>query len=134
MRNHETVEKSYQPEIEICYPNHFYAAYIFDQAESHQQDIGAIIEESQHMRYPVRYWWLSQAIDIQNYPDRLIVCVHHPTNDENAGMDLYNVLRKRQVSFAELNAAALDEYVFLGRCVTGAGDIRKSDGTSLFAA
>jgi hypothetical protein len=39
------------------------------------------------------------------------LCVHHPTNDENAGMDLYNVLQARQVSYDELDAAIVEEYV-----------------------
>jgi hypothetical protein len=82
--------------------------------------------------YPVRYWWLSQAMDIQSSPDRLIVCVHHPINDENAGMDLYNALQKRQVLFAELNAAALEEYMYIGRQVANIKSICKN-GLYIFA-
>ena len=97
------------------------------------EDIHAIIEEAGNLGYPTRYWWLSQAMDIQGCPDRLIICVHHPTNDENAGMDLYETLKNLQVSYDELNAAALEEYMCLGRRVARAGDIRKADGTSMFS-
>jgi hypothetical protein len=89
MGNHERPDQSDGGEHELCCSNHFYAAYVFDQAETHKGDITTLIDEAQRLGYPVRYWWLSQAIDIQNIPDRLIVCVHHPSKDENAGMDLY---------------------------------------------
>ena len=119
MGNHELPDRSDVGERELCCSNHFYAAYVFDQAETHRVDITTLIAEAQRLGYPVRYWWLSQAIDIQNNPDRLIMCVHHPRNDENAGMDLYDALHARQVSYAELDAATLKEYVYLGRRVTG---------------
>ena len=81
------------------------------------------IEESRRIGYPVRYWWLTQAIDITNCPDRLIVCVHHPANDENAGMYLYDTLKARQVSYNELEAAVMEEYLFLGQRIIHMEDI-----------
>jgi hypothetical protein len=61
-------------------------------------------------------------MDIQDCPDRLIICVHHPTNDEMTGMDLFNALQSRQVSFAELDATTIDEYILFGR---GVSDVQK---------
>jgi hypothetical protein len=58
----------------------------------------------------MRYWWLSDAIDIEGYPDRLIVCVHHPSSSEDAGKDLFNALEEKNVFRGDLEAAALDEY------------------------
>jgi len=101
---------------------------VFDQVETHQKDIATIIDESQHLGYPVRYWWLSQAMNIQDNPDRLIVCVHHPNHDENAGMDLLDSLYAKQVLFDELDAAVREEYVFLGRRVVGVEGICKANG------
>ena len=49
-------------------------------------------EQARRFGYPVRYWWLSEAVDLQGFPDRLIVCAHHPSRDEDAGMDLYDAL------------------------------------------
>jgi len=132
MWNHEMPDRSGGGEGELCCSNHFYAAYVFDQAETHRVDITTLIDEAQRLGYPVRYWWLSQAMDIQKGPDRLIVCVHHPRNDENAGMDLYDALQARQVSYDELDAAVLDEYLFLGRQAANIEKIRRPDGFQLF--
>ena len=118
MGNIERYEAAGQPTKEVCLPNHFYAAYIFDQPNSHQKDIHTIIDEAAGLGYPVRYWWLSQAMDIQNCPDRLIVCVHHSSGGENAGMDLYERLHTRGTEYEELEAAAMEEYVFLGKGVS----------------
>jgi hypothetical protein len=132
MGNHELFERRGRPAQELCLSNHFYAAYVFDQAEIHQKDISIIIEESQRLGYPVRYWWLSQAMDIESNPDRLIVCVHHPGNDENAGMDLYDALHARKVSYAELDSAILEEYVYLGRRVAQIESILNAYGKPIF--
>ena len=94
MGNHELPDGNDRGERELCRSNHFYAAYVFDEADSHKTDITTLIEEAGRLRYPVRYWWLSQAMNIQNSPDRLITCVHHPANDENAGLDLYDARQK----------------------------------------
>jgi hypothetical protein len=133
MVDHELPDRSGGGEREFYCSNHFYAAYVFDHAETHRVDITTIIEEAQRLGYPgVRYWWLSQAMDIQDSPDRLIVCVHHPRNDENAGMDLYDALQARQVSYDELDAAVLDEYLFLGRRTANVEKIDQPDGMPLF--
>lgn len=132
MGKRERLEGDHPPTIELCRSNHFYAAYVFDQAETHRVDITTLINEAQGLGYPVRYWWLSQAMDIENGPDRLIVCAHHPSNDENAGMDLYDTLQARHVSYDELNAAALEEYVYLGRRVANIENIDQPNGLPLF--
>jgi hypothetical protein len=71
-------------------------------------------------------------MDIQNSPDRLIVYVHHPRNDENAGMDLYDALQARQFSYDELDVAVVGEYVYLGRRVANIENISQPDGLPLF--
>jgi hypothetical protein len=128
MGNHEQPDRSGGGERELCCSNHFYAAYVFDQAETHRRDITTLIDEALRLGYPVRYWWLSQAMEIQDSPDRLIVCVHHPSNDENAGMDLYSALQERQVFYDELDAAVVEEYVYLGRRVANIEDIAQPEG------
>jgi hypothetical protein len=84
--------------------------------------------------YPLRYWWLSQVVDLQGNPDRLIVCVHHPSPAADAGMDLYEALEERQVTWDGLEAAAVDEYRLLGKPVEGLEAICRRDGTPLFPA
>jgi hypothetical protein len=69
-------ENSREPDLD---PRHFYAAYVFDQAHKRQEDITTLVEQAQDLGYPVRYWWLSEAMDLEGCPDRLIVCVHHPS-------------------------------------------------------
>jgi hypothetical protein len=114
-------------------PRHFHAAYVFDQAHERRDDVSTLIEQAQQLGYPMRYWWLSQAIDLRGSPDRLIVCVHHPSSAEDAGMDLYEALRERQVSWDDMEAAAVDEYRLLGKPVEGLEVICRPDGTPLFA-
>lgn len=132
MRHHERREGNHPVEYELCRSNHFYAAYIYDKPEIHQADITSLLNEAHRMGYPVRAWWLSQAMDIQDYPDRLIVCVHHPASDENAGMDLYDSLQSRQVYYDELNAATMDEYICLGKPVHTAEKMVDRNGFHLF--
>ncbi|MCI0560771.1 MAG: hypothetical protein MN733_19995 [Nitrososphaera sp.] len=117
---------------EVLDSRHFYAAYVFDQAEMRQHDIEATISEANRLGYPVRYWWLSDAMDLRDAPDRLIVCVHHPVLGENAGMDLYTALINQKVAWDDLDAAAMEEYGQLGRGVSGADGIFTSKGGALF--
>ena len=56
----------------------------------------------------MRYWWLSDAMELQGYPDRLIVCVHHPSSSEDAGMDLYEALVSQGITWNDLEAAAVN--------------------------
>ena len=114
-------------------PRHFYAAYVFDQAHDRREDVATLMEQAQQLGYPLRYWWLSQAVDLQGNPDRLIVCVHHPSMAEDAGMDLYEVLEEGQVTWDGLEAAAVEEYRLLGKPVEGLEVICRPDGTPLFA-
>ena len=132
MGNVERFEATGQTIKEVCLPNHFYAAYIFDQPTSHQKDIHIIIDEATNLGYPVRCWWLSQAMDIQDSPDRLIVCVHHSASDENAGTDLYEKLHTQGTEFDELEAAAMEEYMFLGRGVSAIETIKDPFGGVVF--
>jgi hypothetical protein len=113
-------------------PRHFYAAYVFDQAHEREDDIAALIEQAQQLGYPARYWWLSQAMELQGNPDRLIVCVHHPSVSEDAGMDLYESLTEEQVTWDDLEAAAVDEYRLLGRPIEGPEVICRRGGEPLF--
>jgi hypothetical protein len=69
MGNHELPDRNSRGEERELYgSNHFYAAYVFDQAETHRVDITTLIDEAQRLGYPVRYWWLSQAMDILYHP------------------------------------------------------------------
>ena len=117
---------------EIMDPRHFYAAYVFDQAETHQQDILTLIEQAQHFGYPLRYWWLSDAMDLQGSPDRLIVCVHHPSHSENAGIDLYDELKKMGVDWDELDSAVVEEYIFYGKPFVFSSDLTNPNGRRIF--
>jgi hypothetical protein len=119
-------------EMEIMDPRHFYAAYVFDQAETHQQDILMLYAQAQHLGYPLRYWWLSDAMDLQGSPDLLIVCVHHPSHSENAGLDLYDVLKEKGVNWDELDSAVVEEYVYYGKPLDSAGDLSDPNGRRIF--
>jgi hypothetical protein len=94
--------------------------------------VSTLIEQAQQLGYPVRYWWLSQAMDLQGNPDRLIVCIHHPSGSEDAGMDLYEALTEKQVTWDGLEAAAVDEYRLLGKPIEGLEVMCRPDGAPLF--
>lgn len=117
---------------EILRQGDFYAAYIFDQAISRETDITRVIAQAQELGYPLRYWWLSQAMDLMGSPDRLIVCVHHPGGSSDAGMDLYQALHDVGVTWDDLEAAAMDEYLFLGTTIRSHGEITTPDARPLF--
>ena len=117
---------------EVLLPGHFYAAYVFDQAETRAHEVETIIKQAQQLGYPVRYWWLSEALELQGFPDRLIVCVHHPSSSEDAGMDLYDALEEQEITWDDLEAAALDEYRYLGKQIADSRNIRWPDGACLF--
>ncbi|MCJ7722923.1 MAG: hypothetical protein MUP03_02205 [Anaerolineales bacterium] len=118
--------------MEFLDPHHFYAAYIFDSANEREQDVQVLIEQAQRLGYPVRYWWLSDGMELQGFPDRLIVCVHHPSSSEDTGIDLYDTLKERRVAWDDLEAAVLEEYRYLGKPVEGLGDLRSPHGNRLF--
>lgn len=121
-----------QTEDEILDPHHSYAAYVFDRANEHEHDIQGLIEQAQEFGYPLRYWWLSDAMELQGFPDRLIVCVHHPSSSENAGMDLYDALTEKVITWDDLEAAVVDEYRYLGKPIESLGDFRSPYGNWLF--
>ncbi|MBK8903097.1 MAG: hypothetical protein IPM53_18045 [Anaerolineaceae bacterium] len=119
---------------ELLDPRHTYLAYIFDQPEQQIENIFPLLNQATELGYPVRYWWLSEAmvLDTDEVPDRLIVCVHHPTRDEDAGLDLYESLREKNVEWAELEAASFEEYVAFGKSVLNPAVIDRADGQALF--
>jgi len=125
-------QQRYGKKAEIVDPHHFYAAYVFDQAETHRQDILMLIEQAQRLGYPLRYWWLSDAMDLQVSPDRLIVCVHHPSTTEDAGCDLYDALKEKGVYWGELDSAVVEEYVYLGKPLGSPGDLSDPYGRRIF--
>ncbi len=120
------------PEIEIIHPGHFYAAYIFDRVDTRESDITRLIEEAKNLGYPFRYWWLSHAMDLEGSADRLILCVHHPSRQPDAGMDLYQVLKEQQVAWDDLEAAMMEEYLWLGQSFREPGELIRPDGAPLF--
>ena len=118
--------------VEILRPGDFYAAYVFDQAISREVDVARVVTQAQELGYPLRYWWLSQAMDLMGSPDRLIVCVHHPGGSSEAGMDLYQSLRNNGAEWDDLEAAAMDEYMWLGAPIQSLADLSQTDGAPLY--
>jgi hypothetical protein len=131
MGNREQESQSDDPQ-EIFDPHHFYAAYVFDRVNEREFDIGMVLNRASELGYPVRYWWLSEAMELQGFPDRLIVCVHHSSGSENAGMDVYESLSEKGASWDDLEAAAVDEYRYLGKPVEELVDLRLPYGNILF--
>lgn len=120
---------------EVLDPRHTYLAYIFDEPEHQLHNISPLLEKATELHYPIRYWWLSDALDVDAYamPDRLIVCVHHPSRDEDAGMDLYSSLREEEVEWNELESASFEEYLTFGISVLSPATINRADGQALFS-
>ena len=140
MEGEHRLSASYEhnPSREILDPRHFYAAYIFDDPASCGFDVGALIDEAHHLNLPVRYWWLSDVMDLGTdeqvaMPDRLIVCVHHPEGGENAGIALFEVLKENRIAYSELEAASPDEYIMVGKLARNAADLLYPDGSQLYA-
>ncbi len=122
-----------EPGEEYLDPRHFYAAYVYEEGIKPQPDITAVVAQAQALGYPVRYWWLSEVMPVgEAYADPLIVCVHCPTGDEDAGLDLYQALRERNVNWDSLEAATAVGYRRFGKAITQATDIFRPDGTALF--
>ena len=71
-------------------------------------------------------------MDLLDCPDRLIVCVHHPSSSEEAGLDLYNDLREQGVSWDELDSAVVEEYLYFGKRVTQLDHLLTLQGLPLF--
>lgn len=119
---------------EVLDPRHTYLAYIFDQPEYQLENISPLLHNAAELGYPVRYWWLSEVmvLDTDEVPDCLIVCVHHPARDEEAGMDLYESLQEKNVQWADLEAATFEEYVAFGKSVLQPAAIDRADGQALF--
>jgi hypothetical protein len=117
---------------EILDPTHVYVAYVWDLAETRQNAVTALLEQAQGFGYRLRYWWLSEAMALGETPDRLIVCVHYPSQSEDAGMDVYDALTERGARWDGLGAAAVEEYQRYGKPISALGDIRKTDGAILF--
>lgn len=113
-------------------PRHFYAAYIYQYAEAHERDITTLLESAQELGSPVRYWWVSAVMDAWDSMDRLIICAHHPSTTEDAGMDLYDRLKTQQVKWDELEAATVEEYRQFGKPINETGKVQYPDGGLLF--
>jgi hypothetical protein len=130
-QQHMATETTPEPE-EVLDARHFYAAYVFDQPQTRQRDIATTLQKAGELSYPVRYWWLSEAVNLEDSPDRLIVCVHHPASDENAGMDLFEALKAEGISWDDLEAANVEEYRQYGKPLAQLESITTSAGTRLF--
>ena len=124
-------KQSIEEQIEVY---HFRETYIFDCAENRKDDISQIVEQATLLGYPVRYWWLSDAMDLQSSPDRLIVCVNHLSGDEDAGIDLFETLTRLKVSWSALEAAVPDEYNWFSKFTDTSEDICLPNGNSLFGS
>lgn len=129
-------ESRSQPESEpgsgeIFDPRHLYAAYIYDHPQDHVDDIAALLEKADEFHFPVRYWWLSEAMRLGGTPDRLIMCVHCAETGEEAGLGLYQALEADEVFWDELEAANINEYSLLGRPVGHIMEIVQPQGGRL---
>ena len=71
-------------------------------------------------------------MDLQGNSDRLVVCVHHPSMAEDAGMDLYEILKEHEVAWDGLGAAAVGEYRYLGKPTEGPEVMCRPGGIPLF--
>ena len=71
-------------------------------------------------------------MDLQGSPDRLIVCVHHPSHSENSGIDLYDALKEKGVNWNELDSAVVEEYVYYGKPLDSSADLIDPDGRRIF--
>jgi hypothetical protein len=80
----------------------------------------------------VAQFWLSDAMDLQGSPDRLIVCVHHPSHSENAGLDLYDALKEKGIYWDELDSAVVEEYVYYGKHLNSSDDLNYPHGRRIF--
>jgi len=70
-------------------------------------------------------------MELQGFPDRLIVCVHHLSASEDVGIDLYEALKTKEVTWDILEDAAVDEYRYLGNPVFELGDLRLPNSTHI---
>lgn len=119
-------------EAETLDPRHFYAAFIFDKARKRYKDVATVVNDASQFGRPVRYWWLSETMNLAGFPDRLIVCVHHPSAAADAGMDLYKQLKADGASWDGLEAAHVDEYRELGKPVAVPDAIYDPEGLLLY--
>jgi hypothetical protein len=53
LRAKESLDNERRTDFDLYVPNHFYAAYIFDQAGTHKEDIRFLIEGDQRLDYAV---------------------------------------------------------------------------------
>ncbi len=120
-------------ENEELSPRHFYAVYEFENAEVYQPQITQVVHKAWDMGYPVRYWWLSEVAELEENPDKLIIGVHHPSQAEDAGLDLYMELVKEQGASWDLwDGVDVREYAGFGIPVENMGAINKPNGLPLF--
>ena len=99
-------------------------AYIFDEPQDRETDVGLVVEKAVGMSYQVRYWWLSNTAHLQSSHDRLIVCVRQLNVGVDTGMDLYRALREAGAAWDELEIATASEWAYLGRQIGSHREIR----------
>ena len=99
-------------------------AYIFDEPQERETDVGLVVGKAVEMDCQVRYWWLSDAMHLQGSPDRLIVCVRHFNVGVDTGMDLYQALKEAGSNWDELELASPDEWAFLGQRIDSHQEVR----------
>ena len=128
-----SMDSGYWERGEKLNPRHLYVAYIYDQPQFCEPDIATFIEQAQALNYPLRYWWLSQAINLgDDIPDRLILAVNTRTQGEEAGFDLYQALEAEDIFWDEHEAASYVEYASFGKRLSEIEDIKTPAGAVLF--
>jgi len=125
-----------RPAKEIVDPHYHHTAFIFDNAKTHRRDIVVFIDQVNRLGHPVAYWWLSEAMDLENTPDRLILCVRHLSLADDSSGDLYSPLahaaEKHKIIWDEVSLADGEEFREFGKLITSPGSIFEPDGRPLF--
>lgn len=119
---------------EELHPHHFYAVYVFENAEVCKPQITQLVYEAWQMGYPVRYWWLSEVAELDGNQDKLLIGVHHPSQAEDAGLGLFTALASEDGFFcASWDRVDVREYTAFGLPVEDIATITKPDETPLFS-
>ena len=125
-----------RPANETFRPRHHFTAFAFDDPCSRHRDIAILIDQVNRLGHPVAYWWLSEAMEVRNAPDRLIICIPHSSLADDASGDLYYPLsqaaEQHKITWDEVSLADLEEYLEFGKRIGGAESIFEPNGTPLF--
>ncbi len=115
-----------------------YVAYVFENAYLYGHHIATLVSAARQCGYPVRVWWQSEVMDLEGYPDSLMVCVHFPAPDSVKGADLSVEFQKTLLGYGvmwdERDRVTMAEYRRYGQQIAGAAAICRPDGTPLFTA